>query len=82
VDNFAETAMPLVLPAIEKGLFDDAWRIRASSVHLLGDVMSKITGRNWKINITSAVDQDEGTGVCVCVCQCVHVFVDAIVSVV
>jgi hypothetical protein len=46
VDHYAETAMPLVLPAIEKGLFDDAWRIRASSVHLLGDVLSKITGES------------------------------------
>lgn len=45
VDKFAETAMPLVLPAIEKGLYDEAWRIRSSSVHLLGDVLSKITGR-------------------------------------
>lgn len=44
VAEYAETAMPLVLPAIEKGLFDDAWRIRSSSVHLLGDVLSKITG--------------------------------------
>ena len=48
VDNYAETAMPLVLPAIEAGLFDTNWRIRSSSVHLLGDVLSKITGRNWK----------------------------------
>lgn len=63
VDNYADTAMPLVLPAIEKGLFDEAWRIRASSVHLLGDVMSKITGRNWKIYSGGAVmDEDEGTG--------------------
>lgn len=63
VDNYAETAMPLVLPAIEKGLFDEAWRIRASSVHLLGDVMSKITGRNWKIFSGGVVDDlDEGTG--------------------
>ncbi|EKX53505.1 hypothetical protein GUITHDRAFT_57715, partial [Guillardia theta CCMP2712] len=63
VDHFADTAMPLVLPAIERGLFDEAWRIRSSSVQLLGDVLSKITGRNWKIYSSGTVeDSDEGTG--------------------
>lgn len=64
VDKFAETAMPLVLPAIEKGLYDEAWRIRSSSVHLLGDVLSKITGRNWKIYSGNATvdDLEEGMG--------------------
>jgi len=64
VDHYAETAMPLVLPAIERGLYDEQWRIRSSSVHLLGDVLSKITGRNWKIYSGNATvdDLDEGTG--------------------
>ena len=65
VDNYADSAMPLILPAIESGLFANEWRIRASSVHLLGDVLSKITGRNWKIYSQghgSVDDVDEGTG--------------------
>jgi len=65
VDNYAESAMPMILPAIESGLFANEWRIRSSSVHLLGDVMSKITGRNWKIygqGHGSVDDVDEGTG--------------------
>ena len=65
VDNYADTAMPMILPAIESGLFANEWRIRSSSVHLLGDVLSKITGRNWKIYSQghgSVDDVDEGTG--------------------
>ncbi len=65
VDNYADTAMPMILPAIEEGLFANEWRIRSSSVHLLGDVLSKITGRNWKIYSQghgSVDDVDEGTG--------------------
>ena len=28
VDNYADTAMPMILPAIEGGLFANEWRIR------------------------------------------------------
>ena len=65
VDNYADSAMPMILPAIESGLFASEWRIRSSSVHLLGDVLSKITGRNWKIYSQghgSVDDVDEGIG--------------------
>lgn len=33
-----------ILPALEDGLFDDSWRIRQSSVTLLGDLMYRISG--------------------------------------
>ncbi len=36
VDHYASTAVELVLPAVEDGVFDDNWRIRQSSVLLLG----------------------------------------------
>lgn len=37
VTAYAETAMTLLLPELEKGLFDENWRIRHSSVQLLGE---------------------------------------------
>lgn len=33
-----------ILPSLEAGLFDDSWRIRQSSVALLGDLMYRISG--------------------------------------
>ena len=33
---------PLLLPAIEDGIFSDNWRIRQSSVELLGDLLFKV----------------------------------------
>ncbi|KAH9643416.1 hypothetical protein HF086_016705 [Spodoptera exigua] len=40
VNLYAESAITLLLPELEKGLFDDNWRIRYSSVQLLGDLLA------------------------------------------
>ena len=44
VNRYADTAVDLFLPELEKGLFDDNWRIRCSSIQLLGDLLYKISG--------------------------------------
>lgn len=44
-----------ILPSLEAGLFDDSWRIRQSSVALLGDLMYRISG-------TRAVGVSESAG--------------------
>lgn len=44
VSLYADTAIELLLPELEKGLFDDNWRIRYSSVQLLGDLLYRISG--------------------------------------
>lgn len=44
VNMYADTAITLLLPELERGLFDDNWRIRYSSVQLLGDLLYKISG--------------------------------------
>ncbi|KAI8374572.1 armadillo-type protein [Radiomyces spectabilis] len=44
VTNYATKAVDLLLPELEKGLFDANWRIRQSSVQLVGDLLFRITG--------------------------------------
>lgn len=57
---YADTAITLLLPELERGLFDDNWRIRYSSVQLLGDLLYKISGMQIFLiqNIASSIDQD------------------------
>lgn len=35
-------SLPLLLPAVEDGIFSENWRIRQSSVELLGDLLFKV----------------------------------------
>ncbi|CAG7827579.1 unnamed protein product [Allacma fusca] len=58
VTGFAESAITLLLPELEKGIFDDNWRIRFSSVQLLGDLLYKISGVSGKMSTESASDDD------------------------
>ena len=41
VATYAQTSLPLLLPAVEAGIINDNWRIRQSSVELLGDLLFK-----------------------------------------
>lgn len=42
VELFAQSSLPLLLPAVENGIIHDNWRIRQSSVELLGDLLFKV----------------------------------------
>ena len=44
VNTYADTAIELLLPELENGLFNDNWRIRYSSVQLLGDLLYRLSG--------------------------------------
>jgi hypothetical protein len=46
VKNFAVRAVDLLLPELERGLADDSYRIRLSSVELVGDLLFNLTGIN------------------------------------
>ncbi|KAI4170886.1 MAG: hypothetical protein LQ343_004650 [Gyalolechia ehrenbergii] len=53
VKNFATKAIDLLLPELDRGLGDDNYRIRLSSVELVGDLLFNLTG------ISGKTEQDE-----------------------
>lgn len=55
VKNFAVRAVDLLLPELERGLADDSYRIRLSSVELVGDLLFNLTG----IKANTELDEDE-----------------------
>ena len=58
VNMYAETAIMLLLPELEHGLFDENWRIRYSSIQLLGDLLYKISGVSGKMSTETASEDD------------------------
>ena len=59
VDVYAQSSLPVILPAVEKSLFHANWRIRQSSVELLGNLIFKVAGTSGKIKLDGGSD-DEG----------------------
>ncbi|KAJ6865007.1 translational activator GCN1 [Populus alba x Populus x berolinensis] len=53
-------SLPLLLPAVEDGIFNDNQRIRQSSVELLGDLLFKVAGTSGKALLEGGSD-DEGS---------------------
>lgn len=53
VKSFATKAIDLLLPELDRGLADDNYRIRLSSVELVGDLLFNLTG------ISGKTEQDE-----------------------
>ena len=53
VKNFAVRAVDLLLPELERGMADDSYRIRLSSVELVGDLLFNLAG------IKASTDEDE-----------------------
>ena len=59
VKNFAVRAVDLLLPELERGLADDSYRIRLSSVELVGDLLFNLTG--IKAGDEEAEEEDQET---------------------
>ena len=61
VSQYASTAIEVFLPQLEEGLFDENWRIRISSIQLLGDLLYKISGVTGKMTTEGEEDDNFGT---------------------
>ncbi|KAL1954209.1 hypothetical protein VTO42DRAFT_1527 [Malbranchea cinnamomea] len=55
VKNFATKSIDLLLPELERGLADDNYRIRLSSVELVGDLLFNLSG----VSTAAEVEEDE-----------------------
>ncbi|KAF9918095.1 translational activator of GCN4 [Lobosporangium transversale] len=58
INNYATKAVDLLLPELERGLFDDNWRIRQSSVQLMGDLLFRITGTSKQTGVDDENEED------------------------
>ncbi|THD24819.1 Translational activator gcn1 [Fasciola hepatica] len=61
VHMFAESSLELLLPELEQGMQDKNWRIRHSSVQLLGDLLYQLSGLSGK-GTTKTQDEDDTFG--------------------
>ncbi|KAG2015263.1 translational activator GCN1 [Coprinopsis cinerea AmutBmut pab1-1] len=58
VTNYSNKAIDLLLPELENGMFDPNWRIRQSSITLVGELLFKVSGISGK---TSELEEEEVT---------------------
>eukprot|EP00039_Didymoeca_costata_P025794 m.14264 g.14264 ORF g.14264 m.14264 type:complete len:2573 (+) comp5051_c0_seq1:157-7875(+) len=58
INFFSETSIELLLPELEAGLFDEQYRIRESSVKLLGELLYKVSGLSGKKTTVGGGDDD------------------------
>ncbi|RXW23690.1 hypothetical protein EST38_g2167 [Candolleomyces aberdarensis] len=56
VNNYATRAIDLLLPELEQGMFDPGWRIRQSSITLVGELLFKVSGISGK---SSELDEED-----------------------
>ena len=62
VKNFATKSIDLLLPELQRGLADNSYRIRLSSVELVGDLLFNLTGISAKAEADEDEDQAASAG--------------------
>ncbi|TFK26296.1 translational activator GCN1 [Coprinopsis marcescibilis] len=61
VNNYSHKAIDLLLPELESGMFDPNWRIRQSSITLVGELLFKVSGISGKTSDGDEEDNAEAT---------------------
>ncbi|THU98405.1 ARM repeat-containing protein [Dendrothele bispora CBS 962.96] len=56
ITNYSSKAIDLLLPELERGMFDPGWRIRHASITLVGELLFKVSGISGK---PSDIDDEE-----------------------
>ncbi|KAJ3828802.1 translational activator GCN1 [Lentinula raphanica] len=56
ITNYSSKAIDLLLPELERGMFDAGWRIRHASITLVGELLFKVSGISGK---PSDIDEEE-----------------------
>ncbi|KDQ56445.1 hypothetical protein JAAARDRAFT_36597 [Jaapia argillacea MUCL 33604] len=59
ITNYANKAIDLLLPELERGMFDPGWRIRQSSITLVGELLFKVSGISGKAEIEEEEEVEE-----------------------
>lgn len=59
VNSHSNRAVDLLLPELENGLFDGSWRIRQSSMQLVGELLFKLVGLTTKADAVDDVEAEE-----------------------
>ncbi|KAI1626877.1 elongation factor EF-3 [Exophiala viscosa] len=62
VKNFASKSIDLLLPELQRGLADDSYRIRLSSVELVGDLLFNLTGISGTTDAEEEAEQATQAG--------------------
>ncbi|KDQ20094.1 hypothetical protein BOTBODRAFT_101949 [Botryobasidium botryosum FD-172 SS1] len=65
INNYSSKAIDLLLPELERGMFDGGWRIRQSSVTLVGELLYKVSGISGKAEIDEDDEEEEAADVVV-----------------
>jgi hypothetical protein len=61
INRFGKTHVETLLPPLQEGLFSIKWRIRQSSVELLGSLLFSICGITAQANVLDKDTETEGT---------------------
>ncbi|KAI7966942.1 hypothetical protein MJO29_000219 [Puccinia striiformis f. sp. tritici] len=59
VINHSTKAIELLMPELEQGLFHESWRIRQSSIQLLGDLLFRISGIAAKADLGNEEGEED-----------------------
>lgn len=52
IANYSQRAVELLLPELERGMFAEEWRIRLSSIQLVGDLLFRLSGISGKAELS------------------------------